>query len=256
MARFLTEERRNKIAESIIANGSIKVNDLIEQFSVSKETIRKDLIYLEQSGIIKKSRGGALSVLERMERPLKDRAMEAPQQKQAIAEYAATLVRDDAVIFIDSGSTNLCLAKLLYLRKNLTIFTNSLSVANILVESENQVYMCGGLLNATTMSLVGFGATSFLEKLRMDFAFLGSSGFHGHHGPTSIDFTDAEVKKTVTRNTRTNIVLAHSAKVRSTAIIEYADWKNIDCLITDSALRGKEEQELSKFVKIYKVEVP
>ncbi len=252
MARFLTEERRNKIAESIVANGSIKVSDLMKQFSVSKETIRKDLIYLEQSGIIKKSHGGALSVLERMERPLKDRTMEAMDQKQRIAEYAATLIDDNAIIFIDSGSTNLCLAKLLYLRKNLTIFTNSLSVANILVESENQVHICGGLLNATTMSLVGFGATSFFEKVCMNLAFLGSSGFHGHHGPTSIDFTDAEVKKTVIRNTHTSIVLAHSAKARSTAVVEYASWKDIDCLITDAGLRDKEDQSLSKYVKIYK----
>ena len=253
MARFLTEERRNKIAESIVTNGSIKVSDLMEQFSVSKETIRKDLIYLEQFGIIKKSHGGALSVLERMERPLKDRTMEAMEQKQLIAEYAATLIEDDAVIFIDSGSTNLCLAKLLYLRKNLTIFTNSLSVANMLAESENQVHMCGGLLSATTMSLVGFGATSFLEKVHMDIAFLGSSGFHGHNGPTSIDFTDAEVKKAVIHNTRTNMVLAHSTKARSTAVVEYTSWKDIDLLITDMGLRDKEERFLSKRVKIHKV---
>lgn len=253
MARILTEERRNKIAESIVANGSIKVSDLMEQFSVSKETIRKDLIYLEQSGIIKKSHGGALSVLERMERPLKDRTMEAMEQKQLIAEYAATLVNDDAVIFVDSGSTNLCLAKLLYLRKNLTVFTNSLSVANILAESENHIHVCGGLLSATTMSLVGFGATSFLEKVRMDIAFLGSSGFLGHDGPTSIDFTDAEVKKTVIRNTRTNIVLAHSAKARSTAVVAYARWNDIDRLITDAGLSDKEEQALARHVKIHKV---
>ena len=172
---------------------------------------------------------------------------------QLIAEYAATLIEDDAVIFIDSGSTNLCLAKLLYLRKNLTIFTNSLSVANMLAESENQVHMCGGLLSATTMSLVGFGATSFLEKVHMDIAFLGSSGFHGHNGPTSIDFTDAEVKKTVIRNTRTNMVLAHSAKARSTAVVEYTSWKDIDLLITDMGLCDKEERALSKRVKIHKV---
>lgn len=254
MARFLTEERRNKIAENIVANGSIKVSDLMEQFSVSKETIRKDLIYLEQSGIIKKSHGGALSVLERMERPLKDRTMEAMEQKQRIAEYAATLIDENAIIFIDAGSTNLCLAKLLYLRKSLTIFTNSLSVANILAESENQVHVCGGFLNATTMSLVGFGATSFLEKVCMDLAFLGSSGFHGHHGPTSIDFTDAEVKKTVIHSTRKNIVLAHSAKARSTAVVEYTSWKDIACLITDTGLHDKEEQSLSRYVKIHKVD--
>ncbi len=93
--------------------------------------------------------------------------------------------------------------------------------------------MSGGQLNNTTMALEGFGATNFLSKIKVDIAFLGSSGFKEHEGPTSIDFSDAEVKRVMIRNSKQNFVLADSKKTRSTAMVEYASWKSINYLITD-----------------------
>lgn len=253
MGRLITAERRNRIAELIISSGSIKVGELANSFNVSTETIRKDLIYLDKIGVIKKSRGGAMSSLEIIEKPLEDRNMEGFDLKNAIADRAVQFVKNKAVIFIDAGSTNAYLAKLLYLKKDLTIFTNSLSVANILAASDNKLHMSGGQLNPTTMALEGFGATQFLNKIKVDIAFLGSSGFMGHHGPTSIDFTDADVKRTIIENSQLAIVLAHSAKAKSTALVEYASWKNIDYLITDNEIDIDTELELEKFVNVIKI---
>ena len=253
MGHLLTAERRNKIAEYIIANGSIKVGELAQMFSVTTETIRKDLIYLDQEGIVKKSHGGAQSSLEVMERPMETRTQEGFDLKSAIAERALTFIEEKSVIFVDAGSTNAYLAKLLYLRKDLTIFTTSLSAATALANSQNRVYMSGGLINPITMSLEGMGATQFLRGIKVDVAFLGSSGFRDHDGPTSIDFTDADVKRAIISNARLNIVLAHSAKARSTAMISYAPWNAIDYLITDEQLEAETEKILSKEVEIIKV---
>ncbi len=103
----------------------------------------------------------------------------------------------------------------------------------MLANSKNAVHMSGGQLNNTTMALEGFGATNFLSKIKVDIAFLGSSGFKEHEGPTSIDFSDAEVKRVMIRNSKQNFVLADSKKTRSTAMVEYASWKSINYLITD-----------------------
>lgn len=246
MSKLITAERRNKIAELIIYNGSIKVGELAKTFAVSTETIRKDLIYLDKQGIIKKSHGGALSSLEVIEKPLEDRNMENYDAKLAIANEALKFIKDHSVIFIDAGSTTLCLAKLLYLKKGLTIITNSVSALNVLSNSDNIVHLSGGQLNNTTMALEGFGATSFLSKIKVDVAFLGSSGFKEHFGPTSIDFSDAEVKRIMIRNSKQNFVLADSKKSRSTAMVEYATWKNIDFLITDDNISDKEIDFLQK----------
>lgn len=250
MGKLIAAERRKRIAELIVSSGSIKVAELAKEFAVSTETIRKDLIYLDKMGIIKKSRGGALSSLEVMEKPLETRSAENFLLKNAIAQKAVSLIKKNAVIFIDAGSTALCLAKMLYLKKDLTIITTSLSAANVLVKSKNKVCMSGGELNNTTMALEGFGATEFLSKIKADIAFLGSSGFKEHRGPVSIDFSDADVKRIMIRNSKLTVVLADSNKSRSTAMVEYALWKDIDCLITDKNIDAEAAKELSKSTKI------
>ena len=95
----------------------------------------------------------------------------------------------------------------------------------------------------------------FLGNIKVDIAFLGSSGFQGHNGPTSIDFTDAEVKQVVMANSNLSIVLAHSEKTKSTALLSYASWKDIDYLITDDQIEPEEEESLSKQVQIIKVSI-
>ncbi|WP_019552759.1 DeoR/GlpR family DNA-binding transcription regulator [Propionispira raffinosivorans] len=250
MPKLITAERRNNIAELIISNGSIKVGEVAKKFDVSTETIRKDLIYLDKIGVIKKSRGGALSSLEIIEKPLEYRNTENFDLKNAIANKALSFVKNNSVIFIDAGSTTLCLAKLLYLKKGLTIITNSFSAANVLSNSQNIIHMSGGQLNNTTMALEGFGATNFLSKIKVDIAFLGSSGFKEHNGPTSIDFSDANVKQTMIDNSKLAVVLADSNKSRSTALVEYTSWKNIDYLVTDDGMASIDADNLKKHVEL------
>ena len=84
MASMLAAERRNKIAEILVANGSIKIKEMSEMFSVSTETIRKDLIYLNKIGVAQKSHGGALSSLELIEKPLEDR-----ENKNSVSPFPA-----------------------------------------------------------------------------------------------------------------------------------------------------------------------
>lgn len=250
MANLLTAERRNKIAEILVANGSIKIGEISAMFNVSSETIRKDLIYLDKIGVAKKSHGGALSSLEFIEKPLEDRETKNFAVKNLIAKRAIEFIPDKAVIFIDAGSTALCVTKLLHLKKGLTIITNSLSTANALVESKNTVHLTGGQLNTITMALEGFGATNFLSKIKVDIAFLGSSGFEQHSGPSAIDFTDAEIKRVMIGNSKLSIVLADSSKTKSTALVEYTKWRNIDHLITDDGIAKDVLAELKSVVDV------
>lgn len=254
MANLLTAERRNKIAEILIANGSIKISEISAMFHVSTETIRKDLIYLDKMGVAKKSHGGALSSLEFIEKPLQDRTMKNFSIKKAIAQKALEYIEDQSVIFIDAGSTSLCIAQLLHLKKGLTVITNSLSAANVLIDGKNTVHMSGGQINPTTMALEGFGATNFLHKIKVDVAFLGSSGFAQHNGPSSIDFTDAEIKRIMIHNSSLSIVVADGSKANSTALVEYGNWRDIDYLITDDTLSKEASQRIGKVVKIITVE--
>lgn len=251
MKKLITSDRRNRIVEEIISNRGIKTSNLAKNFGVSVETIRKDLIYLDKIGAIKKSRGGGLSPLELMEKPLHDRNIKNYEEKNLIAQEALKLIKPDSVIFIDSGSTTLCLAKLICLQKGLTIITNSIGAANVLVNNTgNKVYMTGGEINSIAMSLEGLGATNFLKEVKVDIAFFGSSGFRHHDGPTSMNFSDADIKKTVIDNSGLNVVLADSAKSRATAFVKYTSWSSIDYLITDHKIENSMLESIQRFSNV------
>lgn len=235
MAKLLAEERQNKIVELLNQNGSFKMAELAEMLDVSKETIRRDLIYLNEQGRVKKSYGGAVAY------ELKTLTMESRidanlQVKDMICQKAMTFIPEQGVIYLDTGSTVTCLAHMLQNKSGLTIITNSLSAANALIGSNNTVLVTGGQINSTNMSLEGYQATSFLSTVKFELAVFGSNGFEGHKGPTTCNFLDVQSKQIALNNARTSIVLADGKKGITTSLTQYTSWHNIDYLITDSSI--------------------
>jgi DeoR/GlpR family transcriptional regulator of sugar metabolism len=214
-------------------NGFLEANDAARQFGVSGETIRKDIIYLEQQGIAKKSYGGAVAVKEFPERPFSKREMEKQEEKQRIAAKAMEFVPQKGIIILDSGSTVFSMAKHLMYQKELTIITSSLSAANLLADSGNRIYVVGGEVRNVTMSLSGYWAINAFKSIKADVAFLGTSGFMSHNGPCAESFIEAEMKKAIVECSRQKIVLADSTKFSSDALVEYEEWGRIDYLLTD-----------------------
>ena len=151
----ITEERRSQLARILVTEGSVKVGVLAERFGVSTETIRKDLIFLEKEGLAKKSHGGAVSSGALFERPLAARSMEHVAEKAKIARTAVEMIPDGGVAILDAGSTTYQIAKLLTLKKGITILTNSASIAHVLSGTSNTVFSLGGEMRGTSMAFVG-----------------------------------------------------------------------------------------------------
>lgn len=231
---MLITDRRNKILELVNAQGSIRVADLAKSLNVTTETIRKDLAYLSNQGLVQKKFGGALAVNDVTDRPPLEREFEAWEEKTAIAQYAQNYISGNNVIFIDAGSTLLTFVKLLPPDLAITIVTNSFAAVDALAKSNNVVYFLGGEISNITMSTSGFWAINALNSIKIDVAFLGTSGFQSHNGPTSKQFSNAQIKKEIIRHSAQNIVLADNSKFVTNAVLQYADWSDIDALITDS----------------------
>ena len=234
MKKRMTAERRNEIAQLLLKNGNMKASALAEYFGVSTETIRKDLIYLEEQGIAQKSYGGAIASSELLlERPVSQKEMERMEFKKAIAERAAEMIPKNGVIFLDAGSSTYALAKLLTLRKDLTIFTNSIMVLNLLSGSENQVFALGGRVRGSSKGIVGAWTTQAVRSLHLDLAFLGSDGFRDLSGPSCVSYEEAEVKKAVLKSSTHSVILCDHTKFLSSSLFQFADWEEISVLITD-----------------------
>ena len=245
-----TQERRNEIAQKLLADGNINSADLAEAYGVSTETIRKDLIYLEKTGIAKKGYGGAVVAAELVEMNFAKKAVENQQQKNQIARKAASLVPESCTILLDSGSTVFALAQQLTLKKNITVFTNSLKGGQLLIDAGIKTYLLGGEIRFSSNALVGGWGLQALKELRVDMAFMGSSGFKGRSGPCIENFPEYEMKKAMIQSAGKRIILADSSKAHKSAMLEFGAWDEFDCLVSDEGLSGETRREIGQFTEI------
>lgn len=131
------------------------------------------------------------------------------------------------------GDRDLGPAGLLALRHGLTIVTNSAQITPLLADSDNTVYALGGQVRATSLACVGMWTLTALRTLRADIALIGTNGVLGHTGPCTSIYSEAEIKTAMVQCAKKSIVLCDGSKFREEAVIQFADWQQIDCLITD-----------------------
>lgn len=131
------------------------------------------------------------------------------------------------------GDGDLGPARLLALRHGLTIVTNSAQITPLLADSDNTVYALGGQVRATSLACVGMWTLTALRTLRADIALIGTNGVLGHTGPCTSIYSEAEIKTAMVQCAKKSIVLCDGSKFREEAVIQFADWQQIDCLITD-----------------------
>jgi DeoR family fructose operon transcriptional repressor len=234
MAKLMAHERQSKIVELLNDNGSLNMSELAGHLQVSKETIRRELLYLNEFGSVKKIHGGATASYDLKTQDMAVRISSDLSIKDRICQKALEYLPEQGVIFLDTGSTVMYFAGLLSKKSGLIIITNSLGAANALVNSNNTVHITGGQLNSINMSMEGYQTVNFLSTIKVELAVLGCSGFEQHNGPTSANFLDVQIKRMVLKNAKTSMVLTDSSKSRSTSFTQYATWSEIDYLITDS----------------------
>ncbi len=271
MKRLTTDERQNQIVELLTQNGAMKIMDLAHYFKVSRETIRRDLVTLTEKGAVKKWYGGVISnhnltrspsiygdiqkwmngssQLERLNSQiqlLEKKMLLNADLKMKIAQKALELIPPQSSLFLDNGSTLLFLARLLNQQSGYTIITSSVQVINTCINSSNQMMICGGSINPLTFSSTGPSAADFLRNLKTNVAIMGSEGFLSNGGPTGNDLNYIQVKQAALENTDLRIVLTDSSKADYSALAQFASWKDIDYLITDSKLNPDLRQKIER----------
>lgn len=138
-----SEARRNALYQRVLGEGRVRVGELARQLDVTTETIREDLKVLEERGVLTKKHGSAVVRNAYYQLPFDVKLQEHTLEKQLIARKALEFIEDDAIVYMDPGSTCLQLAKLLRLKKNITVLTNSLPIADIICDSGLDLIMTG-----------------------------------------------------------------------------------------------------------------
>ncbi|HOL54886.1 MAG TPA: DeoR/GlpR family DNA-binding transcription regulator [bacterium] len=238
MRETSSRERRDKILEILIENDQVRVSSLCKLFNVSRETIRHDLIRLQEEGLIIKEHGSAALNRESiLDIDFAKRARDHAVQKRRIGLEAAKLIKDGETIIIDSGSTTPHIARNIRNIKSLTVITPSLKVTSELGGKEGiTVIMPGGIFNPTGYSLYGPQTEEFFPKINANKLFLAIHGVDIERGLTEINIQIAHLKQVMINSAKEIILVADSSKFGR---IEYAGVAPIDkvnAIITDRDL--------------------
>lgn len=225
--------RRKGMANRIIQDGKATVKELSEIFGVSTETIRKDLAYLQEKGLLIKGHGEVILNGPHQENSLPSGADDSSFHKQRIAKIALSMIPDKCKLFIDPGSTALEVARLLWQKEDLIIFTNSLAVASILLPSPHEVYLLGGKVQRSSESLVGRFTVDQVLDLHFDLAIMGTDGFKNQRGPTTFSYEESLVKKEVLKKSDRKILIFDDSKFEVTGTYTYGLFDDFDALITN-----------------------
>ncbi|MGB6038849.1 MAG: DeoR/GlpR family DNA-binding transcription regulator [Gordonia sp. (in: high G+C Gram-positive bacteria)] len=243
------EERQSEIAGDVQSRGRVSVTELAARFSVTGETIRRDLEILQHTGRLVRVHGGAIrpdiaTVVE--ESDLAERSETRRYHKQAIAAAAVRLIPvDGGSVLLDAGTTTLALARAIHRDTRLTFITNSLQIGTVLADLPNStLLLTGGRVRPTTGAAVGADAIDSLSRIRASVGFIGTNGLSVAHGLSTPDADEAATKRAMIAACTTTVVLADSSKLGREDLFSFASLDDIDFVVTDSAIDDKLATEL------------
>ncbi len=226
--------REREILNLLADRDQVSVSELAEHLGVSEATVRRDLQTMEEQGLLQRIHGGATRVgIGRHEPFFQDKMAQNRQAKESIARKALELIEENDHIYLDGGSTVLCLARLLDQFRSLTIVTNSLMVAAELMETTHDLILVGGQFRSLSRTLVGPLTQPIIEALHVDKAFMGTMGFTAEDGMTTTDFNEAFTKERIMERAGQVVLLADSSKLGKTSFVRSGRAADVDILITD-----------------------
>lgn len=234
------ESRRRVILEELTGSGRVRVARLAAQLEVADETVRRDLIALEQQGELVRVHGGAVTALgpRSYENQLEERIRQRSDSKQDIAERAFDLLpQRGGAILLDSGSTVLALARIIAQRAapaKYSLVTNSVSAVSVFADRPDlSVYLIGGPVRAITQSVAPSDASAQLDRIRVDIAFLGTNGCSAGHGFSTPGPDEAAIKRAFIASARVRYVLVDSSKFGADFTHRFAGLEEVDGIVTE-----------------------
>ncbi|MEN2467380.1 DeoR/GlpR family DNA-binding transcription regulator [Ornithinibacillus sp. JPR2-1] len=238
---MLTDERYSVILNRLQESGIVKSQDLLTILNCSESTIRRDLDHLEQAGYLKRIHGGAKRIYQLDEElSNKEKSLKNVQEKSSIGKFAASLIEENDVIFLDAGTTTLAIIDYIKVG-NITVVTNGIQHASLLADYGIDTILLGGKIKLSTKAIVGPTSISELKNYQFDKAFIGTNGIDLEFGCTTPDPEEAAIKRLAFRQSANSYVLADQTKWNKVTFVKVCDLDDVT-IITEQT-----ELDLSSF---------
>jgi DeoR family fructose operon transcriptional repressor len=242
--QFPADERRGRLSEMIQQRGFASLPELAGQLAVSESTVRRDLDFLEESGVARRTHGGVFYTGPSPKLAHFDQRQSSNwDKKRRIAAAAARLIDDNDTVLLDGGSTTYELAQLLVGRP-LQVVTNSLPVANLFTSSDSaDLVFVGGYVHSRTGVSLGPYANQMLGSLHARRAVVSVAGIN-ERGCYNSNLLLVETERAMMASAEEVIVVADSTKFGHTSLALMCPLEEIDVLVSDHELRAEWIQRL------------
>ena len=231
---MLPEERYSAILRRLKQNRIVTVHELVKALSSSAPTIRRDLAYLHNKGLLQKVHGGAASLTidnTTMDIDMLPKSIMYRDAKESIALAASELISPSGFIFIDAGSTTEMMLHYLQ-HTNATFVTNGIHHAIHLASRHMKVILLGGTVNPISSSIVGSVALNQLESYNFTQGFFSTHGISFKSGFTTEDPLDASVKEKALQKCHNAFVLADPSKFDRISSVTFASIDKASIITT------------------------
>lgn len=230
---MIKTKRLDQIKKYIIKRNSVSLNELVDKFNVSKNTIRRDVQNIVDDGGFKKVYGGISVDKQSPTVPYVDRQVRNQKNKQTISKAAAHFIEDDDVIFIDSGTTTVEIIN--YIKdKDITIITNNIDFIVKALPYENlSVISMGGTVERKTNSFTSIDNDEIIHSYNISKAFLASTGLSLKNGVTNSLPLESSLKQRVVERSAETFLLVDHSKFDKVSLTTYSSFEAFDYIVTD-----------------------
>ena len=236
----LPANRKAQVLRYIENSGSATIRELSALLKVSEATIRRDLDELNSENRVERIHGGALiSKTSRtsFECAYQDKAKIMTDEKKRIGFQAASYVEDGETVLLDSGTTSLQIAMNLSSKKNITVITYDLYIANAAVlDASSTLIVTGGMRRPDFGVLTGSMVQDFIREIRVDKAFLGADAVDVKFGVSNATFHEVDLKKALIHAAQKVYLVADHSKFGNLALMHVCGLNEIDLIVTDRNL--------------------
>lgn len=206
-------DRKNEILSALTRQGKVDVERLATEFSVTPQTIRRDLNALVEAGLVARTYGGAKLVASTGASTYEARRMKNLSAKATIAQAAATIVPDGASVALNIGTTTEQVARALMHHQNLTVISNNTNIIQIMRPAPlRSLVAIGGEVRPEDGAIVGGDAVAALANYKVDIAIIGASALDSEGAALDFDVREVSVARAILENARESVLVADISK--------------------------------------------
>ena len=247
---MLTKERKLRIMNLLEERSFVTIKELIEDFNVSRSSIVRDLIELENQGLIQRERGGAslksvdITLTSFNEPAVQEKENLHIVQKQRICKEAAKSIRDGDCVYIDSGTTPVYLLDYLQDKKITLVTPSTFLIRKLSANFKGDIYLLGGQFNKSYDMSYGSLTLEMIRQFYFDHAFLSTNGVDLETKEVYVfDFKAGAVKKEIMSRCKRTDLLIDASKFETRAMCTWANLDDFHTVYTDSIKDGIEPLE-------------